>query len=204
MRGKEKLKVAILASSNKRRHDDEYGCCVAGVTEEGEWIRLVADKCGDSIREKDAPKVGKVIAASFEYASFKNQIENAILIDFTPTTEDPKEYVKNIKPVHEDALFGNKRNFLTKLEIKHCEGSLRRVFVRDLEVYWNETSSCRARFTYQQEFYEGIAMTDPKHYTKKGSAPKRIGEAYIVVSLPSDPPYNKFIAAIYPITVGHT
>ena len=34
--------------------------------------------------------------------------------------------------------------------------------------------------------------------SNKGSSPKQIGEAHIVVSLPDSPAFNKFVAAIYP------
>jgi hypothetical protein len=42
MQKKETLKLAILAKSNKSRHDGSYGSCIAGVTPLGEWIRLVS------------------------------------------------------------------------------------------------------------------------------------------------------------------
>jgi hypothetical protein len=190
------MKIAILARSNKRRHDKSYGCCVAGITENGEWIRLVADEGGDSLPDDNTtPRVATVIEADIVQAPLEYQVENAILgywnyID----NEDPNDYVSILVQPNEQYLFGSTCDKLNISERNKVEGSLRIVDVQALRTYKSE--GWRASFIYNGNEYE-ISMTAPNGYGKGGTV-KDFGDACIVVSTPKDSPFLKFVAAIYP------
>ncbi|MDL2264238.1 hypothetical protein LJC31_06250 [Synergistaceae bacterium OttesenSCG-928-I11] len=198
----DEFKVAILAKSNKRRNNNDYGYCIAGVTALGEWIRFVADENGDSVSQDEAIEVGQIILALGERAPLAYQTENVVLRDFNVIDKGfSKEffrYVNNIRPIKENGIFGNAAKRLTAEEMKHNNGTLRLLEVQSLEVYWDKDKKCKALFNHNGIHFDGIPMTDPKHYTKKGSPPEYIGNACIIVSLPDEPVFNKFVAAIYP------
>ena len=199
MKNKEQYKVAILTKSNKRRFDGNYGFCVAGINETGEWIRLVDDKEGDSLPTDVKIEVGQVILAGGEWTPLAYQTENFVLDKFYVIHEDFDQYVGRLQQVDEEGIFGNTDNQLTISEMRRTTGTLRLIEVNDLEIYWEGANpKCKVRFKYSGTHYEGMAMTDPNSYTRKGSAPKQIGNAHIVVSLPAQPAYNKFVAAIFP------
>ncbi|MCL2351739.1 MAG: hypothetical protein FWC55_04315 [Firmicutes bacterium] len=191
-----KLKIAVLAVSNKRRHNDDYGRCVAGVTENGEWIRLVADKDGDSLPVNTGLRPMSLIEANVEYAPLVHQPENAVLIDYRFAGGDIKNYLAALKPCLERYVFGNPSNRLNENEMREVRGSLRLILVRNLEIY--SSGRWKVRFTYNECDYADIAMTDPKHYRNE-----RFDSAYILVSLPNAERcyggYYKFAAAIYPV-----
>ena len=201
MDSKGQFKVAILAKSNKRRNNKkDYGYCVAGIDESGKWIRFVADNDGDSLPEDVNIKVGQVILANGKRAPLTHQIENVVLDDFCVTKETVNQYVGSLTQVDEVGIFGSTDNQLTAIEMRNVNGTLRLIGVSKLEVYWEGSVDlkCKARYEYNGTYYDGMSMTDPSNYTKKGSAPKQIGKAHIVVSLPEQPPYIKFVAAIFP------
>lgn len=193
-----RIKVAILAVSNKRRHDrSHYRYCVAGITENGEWIRLVADEDGDSLPDDIALRRSYVIDADVKYAPLKYQPENAILVNYKRINDEFNNYVKLLRPQAERYIFGNTLNRLNESEMKWANGSLRLVKVQNLEIYKKENGGYKVKFVNKGVFYDNIAMTDPDYYKAK-----MIGDANIVISLPNDDGgfngYYKFVAAIYP------
>lgn len=195
----ETIKLAILTSSNKARHDRSYGNCVAGVTSSGKWIRLVSDAAGDSIATNEAKQIPlcKVIEAEIEYVPLTYQTENAVLAKLCGTTQDDvKQYVQAIQPVKEAGIFGTKSNQLTKYEMQYSRGTLRLIHVEDLTTYRHENEKCKAKFNYQGQEYTEISMTAPNWYAAEGTE-RKIGNAAVIVSLPNDQPFRKFIAAIY-------
>jgi hypothetical protein len=197
MRKKEILKLAILTKSNKARRDGSFGSCVAGVTASGEWIRLVSDIDGDSISENCFGQISlpKVIETEVERVPLAYQTENAILLSYSITQDDVKNYVRNIPTVNENGIFGNTLNKLTEYEMRRNQGTLRFVNVENLTTYRRENEKCKAEFIHQGNNYTEIAMTDPNWYAAKGTNLK-VGNAHIVISLPNNPPFLKFIAAI--------
>jgi hypothetical protein len=199
MSTKETIKLAILTKSNKSRHDGGHGSCIAGVTSSGEWVRLVSDADGDSIPDIVAKQIPirKVIEAEIEHVPLTYQVENAVLLDYSVTQDDEKHYIRNMKTIDESGIFGNASNRLTSSEMRHNQGTLRLINVEDLAIYRFENENCKVKFKYQGCIYDEIAMTDPNWYAKRGSE-RFVGNAYIVVSLPDNPPFLKFIAAIYP------
>ena len=79
--------------------------------------------------------------------------------------------------------------------------SLMLIRAHNVEVYnsvYEDRVITSARFTYKGKKYENFRITDNRHKN-----PMRFGDAFLVVSLPSDTggfrSYYKFIAAIYPI-----
>jgi len=201
MKNKETLNLLIMANSNKRRFDDSYGRCVAAVTSTGEWIRLVADKEGDSIPDSlmKEIKLRTVVKAEIERAPLTYQKENAVLLKFDVIQDNINEYLKNIESVNESGIFGNVSNQLSSAEIKNSKGTLRYIVVDELSTYRNkaENDTCKATFVYKENKYEEMAMTDPNCYAAKGKS-RTIGKARIVVSLPNKSPFYKFVAAIHP------
>jgi hypothetical protein len=187
------LKIAILTRSNKRRNNGEYGCCVAGITENGEWIRLVADRDGDSLPQDNSTPITKtVIDAKVAPTPLAYQPENAILDSWKLLSESTKAYVGKLAPTSEPFLFGNNSNRLSNDEIRQTNGSLRLIEVKDIIVYDGK----KCRFTHNGNQYEDISMTDPNCYAQEGTV-RSFGNATIVVSLPNSSPYIKFVAAIY-------
>ena len=196
----EMIKLAILTRSNKRRDNNDYGSCIAGVTATGEWIRLVSDKSGDSIPTTIAEQIliKTVIEAEIERAPLKYQPENCILLNHQPTQDNANPYIQSIRPVNEVGIFGNRYNQVQPTDMSAALGSLRFIKVENLSTYRYEGGNCKAKFAYQGYLYEEMAMTAPGWYAAVGRE-RTFGNAYIVVSLPNTPAFNKFVAAIYPI-----
>ena len=193
------MKIAILTSSNKRCNNNEYGRCISGVTKTGEWIRLVADKFGDSIRKDIAMLIplGSVIEITFERAPLTNQIENVILKSFVVTQDTRTQYVQSVRRVNELGILGNTENRLSSSEMRNIVGTLRLIDVEGLVTYRLPEENCKTKFVYQGHEYIKMSMTAPDYYAATGNE-RKIGNAYIVVSISEKPPHNKFVAAIYP------
>jgi hypothetical protein len=196
MRSQVTKKIVVLANSQKLCiATSKYGRLVAGATKSGEWIRLVLDESGDAIPQDIAMRmpVGRVIDVSVERAPLARQTENAILLDFADTHENPAEYTRNIQPVDEDGIFGNSSDRLPQAP---TAGTLRYVHVENLRIYWDKNSLCKADFICKGDQHIGLSMTDSRFYTPKGTSPVRYGNAHIVVSLPDSPIYSKCVASI--------
>ncbi len=192
------MRIAIITRSNKRRNDGGYGCCVAGVTEDGGWVRLVADENGDSLPDNNStPKVNTVIDADIWPAPLAFQPENAVLGSWRRINGNIVDYLNLLGLSEEEYIFGNKSNRLNEMEMRRIDGSLRLIEVTDLEVYKGGNNSWKVRFHYKGNSYDDIAMTDPKRY-RVGI----IGDAFIIISLPNDDGgysgYYKFVATIVP------
>jgi hypothetical protein len=197
-----KIKIAIIAKSNKKRNNGQYGFCVAGIKEDGSWIRLVSDQFGDSLPKNIAFHCGDVILADVEDAPLQYQPENAILLGYSFLMENAYTYFKKIKNVGEIGIFGNYYNSLLPEKVTDNMGSFRYLQVNDLEIYWNVDIKCKVSFTYKDNRYTEFSLTDPNSYTVRGSEPKKIDKAYVVISLPNytwNHKLHKFVAAIYPI-----
>lgn len=192
-------RIAIVTKSNKAQHNGGYGRCVAGITSEGEWVRLVSSEDGDSISEADAKRIplGVVIEATIIRVPLAHQIENAVLLEYTVTQEPSQKFVQRLLPIYENGIFGNTKKQLSLLEARRANGTLRLIDVEDLKTYRRPGENCRATFFYQGNQYMDMAMTDPDCYAAAGTE-RVFGNAHVVLSLPEDEPYIKFIAAIYP------
>ena len=198
-------KVIILTKSAKRRNGGGYGYCVAGVSiEPGQnfkWVRLVSDDNGDSIPENNFPYSPlDVIEVDLSPCPLNNQIENHEFSNIKKFGVARPEILPKIYNKIQHSFFGDMNKSITT-NIGH---SLSMLFVKNIEIYRDESDKQRADFYKGNNKAEGIAMTDYtenfRFCTKKGTTErKHIPQAYIVVSLPSTPPYNKFIAKIFPL-----
>ena len=193
----QKMEIAILAKSNKRRRNGDYGYCVAGIAKTGEWIRLVSDKNGDSLSKTMKFEVLDVILAEVELSPLEFQCENAVLLSFMKLDENADTYIDILYQPNYAKIFSNSSYRLTEAEMRSLHGvSLMLAAVADLQVYKATHGSWKVNFVFNNVLYENIAMTDPKYYYEG-----RIGNASIVVSLPAVDSgyagYYKFVAAIY-------
>jgi len=77
------------------------------------------------------------------------------------------------------------------------------IMVKNLVIYRDDNSKYRTDFTIGNNTVNHISMTDPDYYRCAKDAKKYnpfyVGNAIIIVSLPSDPTYYKFIAKIFAI-----
>ena len=200
-------KILILAKSNKKRHDGTYGKCVAGVSlEPGDgykWIRLVADRQGDSLLDSQFPyETLDVIDVELYPCPLGNQIENCCFRVYEKTGHISVDGLRNIFEKMPHSFFGSMSDSAIS-----PHNSLTILLAKNLHIHWLE----RAGRKYQKVDFDmgnnhatNISMTDPEHYTNKDQgATKDILLAICVASLPSEPSfqdyYPKFIAAIFPI-----
>lgn len=185
----ERCRIAILAKSNKQLHNGGYGSCVAGITEGGEWIRLVSSEDGDSIPQGKANyiPINSVIKAEIRRAPLVHQIENAMLLYFTVTQDSIEPFLQGVHQVEENGIFGNFSNKLSCFEANQNNGTLRLIRVEHLKTYRRPSENCKAEFTYCGHKYIDLAMTDPNCYAASGTI-RSFGNAFIVVSLPEDSP----------------
>ena len=201
-----KKKIIILTKSAKRCHDGRFGYCVAGVSIESggryRWIRLVSDKNGDSIPDDGSFPFNPldVVEADVFPCPLNNQIENFEFKNVKKFGVAKPSILSKIYNVILHSFFGNMRKSVEA----NVGYSLSMLHVKQLEIYRDVNDKQRADFYKGNNKADGIAMTDySENYrfcTRKGTKErKKITEAYIVVSLPSNPPYIKFIAKIFPI-----
>ena len=197
------MKVIILTKSNKRMSNNAYGKCVAGLTENGNWIRLVLDASGDSLPDKDceAFECLDIIDVETEGYPLEYQPENERLMRFNGKAGRMSiEEVIDKYGVDDDThCFVNNRNLLYENEMKQTSGSLLLLEVQNLRVYKDDRNRHKATFEYNGIIYEDISMTAPEHYSRLFT----YDNAFIVVSLPPNTGeyrgYYKFVAAIYPV-----
>ena len=196
------MKVILLAKSNKRMNNKAYGKCVVGLTENGNWIRLVSDASGDSLPDKDCNAFERldIIDVETEKYPLEYQPENEKLVRFNGKMGKMSiEDVIAKYGVNDDThCFINNRNLLYENEMKKTNGSLLLLKAHNLKVYKDDRNIHKAAFEYNGIRYEDISMTAPEHYNRLFS----YDNAFIVVSLPPDTGgyrgYYKFVAAIYP------
>ena len=198
------MKVIILTKSYKRTKNNEYGRCVAGLTENGNWIRLVSDASGGSLSDKDCKTFKCLDIIDVETVAYplEYQPENEGLVRLNGKTGrlSIEEVIERYGMDDDTHCFVNNHNLLYENEMKQTKGSLMLVAVQNLRIYKDDRNKYKAEFIYNGIKYENISMTAPDFY--KEAAYKN---AYIVVSLPPDTGeyigYYKFVAAIYPLNM---
>lgn len=200
-----KKKILILAKSNKARHDHSYGKCIAGITRGSngkyEWIRLVADKSGDSVLEEDFPFCPlDIIEAEVYPCPHNNHVENHIFDSVRKISSITISQLKNIYREMPHSFFGSMSNTFQG----RPENSLTILLASNIHFYWKTGDDGRKHqkvdFKIGNNMAKDVAMTDPDHYTnKRTSEEKVIPLAICVASLPDSPVYSKFIASIFPI-----
>ena len=196
------MKIVVLTKSPKRMNDNSYGNCVAGLNEQGEWVRLVSDVDGQSLSDKACSSFGclDVIDVEAVPCPIKNQPENYKLeklirkVSRHIITDVIEEYGVG----DEQFVFVNSSSTLTESERRQADASLMIIKVNNLIISLDNRNKSKAQFTYNNTNYQNISVTDNRF--KK---PIAFDEAFIVVSLPSETDgfvnYYKFIAAVYPV-----
>ena len=196
--------LLILTKSNKKRHDGSYGKCVAGIAKKTdgqyEWIRLVADRSGDSILDSDFPyKPLDIIEADLHPCPNGNHIENCTYDFVSKKRTISVEQLKDIYREMPHSFFGSMASKYDGVPAK----SLTILLASNIRIYWEESGGVKRQrmdFNMGNNRAIGISMTDPDYYTNKAVNEERhIPLAICVASLPDQPVYNKFIASIFPI-----
>ncbi|MCL1820947.1 MAG: hypothetical protein FWG36_09885 [Oscillospiraceae bacterium] len=196
------MKIVILAKSNKRRNNGNYGKCVAGLNADGDWIRLVSNESGDSLADKDCRHFEclDVIDVDATEAPLEYQPENMILEHLNRKIGQlPIERIIEKFGTSDDKYcFINSNHLLSEREMKRTDNSLKLFDVKNLHIYKNDNNSYKADFEYKGIHYNNFSMTAPCHFKEY-----TYDNAYIVVSIPPRDGgysgYYKFVAAIYPI-----
>ena len=199
-----RTKCLILAKSYKRRRDGKSGGrCVAGIVRDEHngfrWVRLVADRFGESILDSEFPfNPIDVIEVDLTPCPQKNHIENCTYEFPRKITTASTKQLKNIFDKLPHSFFGSMSN--------HFEGSptnsLSILFAKDLRIYWRVENGNKPKVDFRMGNNEAtrVAVTDPNYYVDPGNHEMRIPLAICVVSLPIDGPYyTKFVASIFPI-----
>jgi hypothetical protein len=195
------MKFIVLTKSAKRMHNDEYGYCVAGLDEQGGWVRLVSDEDGDSLPVLDCGyfECLDVIDIEATPCPIKYQPENMKLeqINGIVGRYTIERLVERFGVSAEKYCFVNNKSVLSENERRLAKTSLMLVKVSQFKVYKNDKDKYKAQFIYNDVTYTNFSITD-----NRSKRLKEYEEAYIVVSLPSVTNgyfgYFKFIAAIYP------
>ena len=197
------MKIIVLTKSAKKMNDGiTYGNCVAGINEQGQWVRLVSDFRGDSLSDETCRVFSclDVIDVDATPCPIRHHPENAKLERINKRVDrySIDDVIKKYGLDSEQFCFVNDKHILSEKERMLVKNSLMLIKVQKLEVYKNERNSSKAKFTYNRVQYNNISVTD--NHNKK---PIEIEEAYLVVSLPAETDgysgYYKFIAAIYPV-----
>jgi len=206
-------KILLLTKSSKRKNNNKYGNCVVGVDENTmEFIRLVSDKSGDSLADDEIPfKPLDIIQCKIDGPHpIGSQVENYI-VDVSSIEKIDSRNIEFIKKLYEENKFQRKSFFGDMndcvFDIKPLGYSLSVIMVKNLAIYRDNNSKYKADFTIGNDKANNISMTDPDYYQSAKNATKsdpfRVGNAIIVVSLPSEPYrdgfYYKFIAKIFKI-----
>jgi hypothetical protein len=202
-------KILLLTKSRKRKNNGEYGNCVAGIDDESmEFIRLVFDASGDSLTNKEMPFEPLDIIQCEVKGPYPIccQVENHI-VNVNTIEKIGRRNIEFIKKLYEEnkfqrkSFFDNMNNYVA--DAKSLGHSLSVIMVKNLALYKDDNSKHRADFTIGNNKADNISMTDPDYYRYTKNATKNtpflVDNAIIIVSLPSDSPYNKFVAKIFAI-----
>jgi hypothetical protein len=202
--------ILLLTKSSKRKNDGKrFGNCVAGIDEDTmKFIRLVFDENGDSLSDDEMPfEPLDIIQCEIDGPyPIGNQVENHI-VDLSTVEKIGNRNIEFIKRLYEENKF-QKKSFFGDMndriaDIKVLNYSLSAVIVKNLTIYRDGNFKHRADFTIDDNKASNISMTDPYYYQFAKNATKNnpflIDNAIIIVSLPSDQPYFKFIAKIFAI-----
>jgi hypothetical protein len=200
-------KILLLTKSNKRKNNGKFGKCVAGIDENTmEFIRLVSNKNGDSIADNEMPfKPLDIIQCEIDGPyPIGSQVENHI-VDVSTIKKIGCRKIEFIKELYEEDRF-QKTSFFGDMndrivDIKSLRYSLSAIMVKNLAIYKDNNSKYKADFTIGNNTASNISMTDPDYYPSAKNTTKSnpflVENAIIIVSLPGNPTYYKFIAKIF-------
>lgn len=203
-----KKRILILTRSDKRREDGSFGCCVAGLSlmpeDNLKWIRLVASETGNSLSQNFEYKPLDIIEVEIlRYCPVGVQNENYLIDEHAPIGFIKKTTIARVERAYDNNAI--KHSFFGNMD-KKVEGvpaaTLAMIKAKDVDIYrdnaGNETR--RVDFNVGNNRAVGVAMTDPEFNVPKGSGEhKQYDAALLVVSLPKEYPYTKFVAKVLPL-----
>ncbi|HOC91367.1 MAG TPA: hypothetical protein PKH33_03250 [bacterium] len=204
-------RLLLLTKSAKRKNDGAtYGYCVAGIDEEGKFVRLCADEKGDSLTEEEMPfkpldtvecDLSGPFPISCQTENFVVKLKNIAKVEAKSVSYVDELY--GDKKIGRRSYFGSMRDRVGKKEAEKLGYSLAAIKVRELKIYRDENKKYRAEFQIGKNVAKPVSMTDPDYYFKAKDAtveePVVFERAILIVSLPNNPPYIKFIAKIFEI-----
>jgi hypothetical protein len=192
--------------SDKKRHNGEKGYCIAGLDSSGNWVRLVANKSGDSIdKEKVDMKPLDIYDVKTKVAPIKHQPENNVLDGYKRTchVSETPTFRGAIRRAlcKKKYLFQNDNYYIKLSDHSDKDGSLLVAEVSGLKVR-QVAGKTKCEFDYNGVHYDYMSVTDPNFY-----GDYKVGNAYVVISTPTESDYVKetgqmfkFVAAIYPLS----
>lgn len=186
------IEIIILANSIKHK-----GCCVAGKTINGTWIRIVADSLGKELTPEQASitnpygtfsvkPLQKVILNLTKHAPLLNQPENYIndpkvgwVQNYNLNCEDLSNYIDT-----PDKLWGNNNDkipysYIIDGNIK-IDSSLYLIRAKKAKAYLNSYWKRRLSFSYNELTYD-LPVTDPNF--DKIEKEKEFENIYLCISL---------------------
>jgi hypothetical protein len=192
------MKILILAVSYKAG-----GSCVAGVDIDTlKWIRLVSTEDGDAI-------IGKPTECGFEklniyevegrLAPINYQPENFLLAKRSQSLGQPRndslnKIVTNIL-YQGDFIFGDNKSVVYSRNVN--SSSLCFVHVKNFSTKWTQNE--QGKYKNKASFHFNNYQYNDVFVTEHNSANFDENEAYLLISLPKDEPFSKYVAAIYSI-----
>lgn len=218
-------RVLILAASAKC-----HGLCVAGLDLDcNKFIRLVSNnKSADGaipIFYEHFIHVGDELSVKIlQKSEDEFQPENYMMSTSTNPKDsvhllrhhDNSTIIEYMKPYlcNENYIFGDDKRFLDIHKMQEQAGSIIWVKVTELSIYLKPyldgngkiKNKVKSRFYYNHFYYIDISLTDrnfkPHNLEKMASPQIKIGDAYLLMTLPHTPYgnhnlYYKFVAAVF-------
>ncbi|MBQ7219516.1 MAG: hypothetical protein IJS28_00895 [Synergistaceae bacterium] len=210
-----KIDAVILAKSSMWGN-----YCVAGIDiHSGMWVRFVSYGDGDPLDDSqmmfinDSGSCVPLDVARIRVAKRlprHNHMEDC-MIERDAWLRLGRMSIQDVLRIHEDEeyryIFGNAREYLSEEEMMHLRHRYSLILVKaeglTLHTERNRKGELktRAAFTHHGREYTHIRVTDPEYELKTERANVKIGDAYLVMSMPVKPfngRYYKLIAKILP------
>ena len=213
------MKAIILTKSAMKAHGVSGVCTTAYDLDSNKILRLVSNEDGGPIPfpyNQRYECLDMIDAQIIKQCPIGPQQENVLInLNSIKNVCQPEIPITTLYSLYKSRMAGETLymdDTISRLDsVEIYKHSLEILRVKNLEVANNEWNTTKARFTAADDFwkqYKYFSVKDPDYMIEKGSSEiKRIGDAYIVVSIPYDPyfdksgankGYYKFIAAIYP------
>lgn len=202
------MRVVILTTSSMTKvidHNEFKGRCITGLDlATNKVVRFVRNRFGAPVEFPyclDFHKLDTVEVDVKEACPISCQTENLIV-----NYHYPDLYGKSEISVHDLFRLYQKgdqsvkhfmsNNYYKLADISVYDHSLEMIKVTNFVVTGNKCS-----FNYLSSYHALYSLTDPEYKLNEKQS-KTYGDAYLVISIPSDPwegSYYKFVAAVYPI-----
>lgn len=204
------MSYVILTASNMKKTingNTFLGKCVTAYDlEENRIVRFVKNPFGAPVESPYCDRFSPLDVVDIQIrreVPLKCQTENVLAFyefpdyygKYKPGIADIYEKVRNINTGDSSFM---ENTFTKLLDISAYRHSLEIIRVTEMGVKWKKCS-----FKYNKYRYYDMSLTDPKYILPEGQS-KFIGDAFLAVSIPTDPYekdgyYYKFVAAVYPV-----